>query len=166
MLNGTLRFATEADIPLLLSFIRQLAVYEKMEDQVVADAQTLRVHMFERRRAEALLALDETGQPVGFALFCHHFSTFLGRAGLYLEDLFVLPAYRGRGYGKALLQALARIAVQRECGRLEWACLDWNAPSIAFYRAMGAQGLADWTTYRLAGERLVQMAAGAPAIQR
>ncbi|HJB60237.1 MAG TPA: GNAT family N-acetyltransferase, partial [Candidatus Ruminococcus gallistercoris] len=138
-------------------FIRALAAYEKMEDQVIADETLLETWIFEKRKAEVLLAF-EGGTPVGFALFFHNFSTWLGRAGIYLEDLFVLPEYRGRGYGKLLLKRLARIAVQRGCGRLEWACLDWNEPSIAFYKSVGATALDEWTTYRVTGDALLALA--------
>ena len=133
----TIRSATEKDCALILRFIRQLAEYEKMADQVTATEDLLREWIFEKKKAEALFVCDG-GREVGFALFFHNFSTFLGRAGIYLEDLFVLPEYRGRGFGKALFRALAKIAAERGCGRLEWACLDWNAPSIAFYRSLGA----------------------------
>lgn len=149
----TFRFAQREDVPLILRFIRDLADYEGMLDQVVADEATLEEWIFDRKKAEVLFALAE-GQEVGFALFFHNFSTFLGRAGLYLEDLFVLPAYRGKGYGKALLKRLAAIAVERGCGRMEWWCLDWNQSSIDFYRAMGAEPMSDWTVYRLAGDTL------------
>jgi len=150
--------ASEADVPLLLRFIRDLAVYEKLAHEVVATEDGLRRTLFgERRYAEALLArLD--GVPVGFALFFHNYSTFLGKPGLYLEDLFVEPAQRGKGVGKALLQRLAAIAVERDCGRLEWAVLDWNAPAIAFYRALGATPMHDWTVFRLEGAALQAMA--------
>ena len=131
------RFANEEDCGLILSFIRQLAVYEKMSDQVVATEDLLREWIFEKKKAEVLFVL-EGEKEVGFALFFHNFSTFLGRAGIYLEDLFVLPEYRGKGYGKALLKKLAQITVNRGCGRLEWVCLDWNQPSIDFYRSHGA----------------------------
>ena len=149
----TFRFATEADCALLLRFIRGLAAYEKMSDQVVATEELLREWIFEKQKAEALFVCDGE-REVGFALFFHNFSTFLGRAGIYLEDLFVLPEYRGKGYGKALLKKLAQITSERGCGRLEWSCLDWNEPSIAFYLSLGAVPLDDWTTYRLAGEKL------------
>ena len=128
-MNGTVRFAQEKDVPVILAFIRALARYEKLEHEVVATEALLREWVFEKKKAEVLL-LSEGETPVGFALFFHNFSTFLGRAGIYLEDLFVLPAYRGRGYGKQLLKTLAAITVERGCGRLEWSCLDWNAPSI------------------------------------
>ena len=155
------RFATEADCALILRFIRQLAAYEKMEDQVVATEALLREWIFEKRKAEVLFVCDGE-KEAGFALFFHNFSTFLGRAGIYLEDLFVLPEYRKRGYGKALLQRLARIAAERGCGRLEWSCLDWNRPSIDFYLSLGAVPMDEWTTYRLAGETL-EKTANAPA---
>ena len=142
------RMAREGDVPLILDFIRALADYEHMLDQVVADEETLRRQLFQQRHAEVLFVL-EGDKEVGFALFFHNFSTFLGRAGLYLEDLFVLPRYRGKGYGKALLSRLSQIALERGCGRLEWWCLDWNRPSIDFYRSMGARPMDDWTVYRL-----------------
>lgn len=153
----SIRFAAREDIPTILGFIRALAAYEKMEDQVIADETLLETWIFEKRKAEVLLAF-EGGTPIGFALFFHNFSTWLGRAGIYLEDLFVLPEYRGRGYGKLLLKRLARIAVQRGCGRLEWACLDWNEPSIAFYKSVGATALNEWTTYRVTGDALLALA--------
>lgn len=153
----TFRFALEDDCPLILDFIRALADYEKMSDQVVATEALLREWIFEKKKAEVLFVC-EGEQAVGFALFFHNFSTFLGRAGIYLEDLFVLPAFRGRGYGKALLRKLAQIAVERGCGRLEWACLDWNQPSIDFYLSLGASPMNAWTTYRLAGDTLADAA--------
>lgn len=153
----SIRFAAREDIPTILEFIRALAAYEKMEDQVIADETLLETWIFEKRKAEVLLAF-EGDTPIGFALFFHNFSTWLGRAGIYLEDLFVLPEYRGRGYGKLLLKRLARIAVQRGCGRLEWACLDWNEPSIAFYKSVGATALDEWTTYRVTGDALLALA--------
>ena len=154
----TFRFAQEADTPLILEFIRELADYEHLLDQVVADEATLRDQLFEKCRAEVLFALED-GAEVGFALFFHNFSTFLGRAGLYLEDLYVRPECRGKGYGKALFQKLAQIALERGCGRMEWWCLDWNRPSIDFYtKGMGAEPMSDWTVYRLAGETLERAA--------
>ena len=155
----TIRYAAEADCGLILNFIQGLAVYEKMSDQVVATEELLREWIFEKRKAEVLFVC-EGEREVGFALFFHNFSTFLGRAGIYLEDLFVLPEYRGKGYGKALLTRLAQITVERGCGRLEWACLDWNKPSIEFYLSLGATPMGDWTTYRLTGETLKAMAEG------
>ena len=149
----TIRFATENDCALILHFIRDLAEYEKMADQVVASEELLREWIFEKQKAEVLFVCEE-GKELGFALFFHNFSTFLGRAGIYLEDLFVLQEYRGKGYGKALLKKLAQIAVECGCGRLEWSCLDWNSPSIDFYRSLGAIPMDDWTTYRLTGETL------------
>ena len=153
----TFRFANEMDTALILRFIRGLAEYEHLADQVVADEETLRREIFDRRGAEVLFALED-GTEVGFALFFHNFSTFLGRSGLYLEDLFVWPEYRGRGYGKALLKQLAAIAVERGCGRLEWVCLDWNQPSIDFYKSFGAEPQSDWTIYRLTGATLTALA--------
>ena len=147
------RFAGENDVGTILEFIRQLAVYEKMEDQVVATEDLLREWIFEKGKAEVLFALED-GREVGFALFCSNFSTFLGRAGIWLEDLFVLPEFRGKGYGRGLLKQLAKIAVERGCGRLEWSCLDWNKPSIDFYLSLGAVPMDEWTTYRLTGDTL------------
>ena len=151
------REAERADVPLILQFIRELADYEGMLDEVVADEPTLEEWIFDRGRAEVVFALED-GREVGFALFFHNFSTFLGRAGLYLEDLYVRPEHRGKGYGKALLRRLAQIAVERGCGRLEWWCLDWNRPSIDFYLAMGAEPMSDWTVYRAAGDALAALA--------
>ncbi len=153
----TFRFAERADTPLILHFIKQLADYEKMLDEVVADEKTLEEWIFDRQKAEVIFALED-GVEVGFALFFHNFSTFLGRAGLYLEDLFVLPEHRGKGYGKAILKKLASIAVERGCGRLEWWCLDWNKPSIDFYLSLGAQPMSDWTVYRITGDTLTKLA--------
>lgn len=159
MMERTFRFATEADTPLILNFIRALAEYEKMSDLVVADETLLKEQLFRKKNAEVIFAVEEE-KEVGFALFFHNFSTFLGRAGLYLEDLYVLPEFRGKGYGKALLQKLAAIAVERGCGRMEWWCLDWNQPSIDFYKALGAEPMDEWTVYRLAGETLTNLAQG------
>ena len=147
------RYATPQDVKTILHFIKGLAEYEKMSDQVVADEALLNEWIFEKQKAEVIFALEE-GKEVGFALFFHNFSTFLGRAGIYLEDLFVDPEYRGKGYGKGLLTRLAQIAVERGCGRLEWSCLDWNQPSIDFYLSIGAQQMGDWTGYRLSGDTL------------
>ncbi len=149
----TFRFATEDDCALILRFIKALAEYEKMADQVVATEDLLKEWIFEKGKAEVLFTCEDD-KEVGFALFFHNFSTFLGRAGIYLEDLFVLPEYRGKGYGKGLLKRLAEITVERGCGRLEWACLDWNRPSIDFYLSLGAAQMDEWTTYRLTGETL------------
>ncbi len=153
----TIRPATKADCEKLLRLIHNLAVYEKMEDQVVATAEDLRHSLFELRKAEALLA-EENGHAVGFALYFENYSTFLGRAGLYLEDLFVEESCRGKGYGKALLARLAAIAMHRGCQRFEWACLDWNTPSIDFYKSLGAISMDGWTTFRLCGPALAEMA--------
>lgn len=153
MSNTKFRIATEQDVTLIRDFISALAEYEKMTDEMIADEALLREWIFERKKAEVIFALED-GVEVGFALFFHNFSTFLGRAGIYLEDLFVKPEYRGRGHGKALITELARITVERGCGRLEWCCLDWNTPSIDFYLSLGARQMNEWTTYRLAGESL------------
>ena len=153
----TFRFAVEQDTPLILNFIKELADYEHMLDQVVADEATLADQLFQKKNAEVLFAL-ENGREVGFALFFHNFSTFLGRSGLYLEDLYVRPDCRGKGYGKAILQKLASIAVERGCGRLEWWCLDWNKPSIDFYLSLGAEPMSGWTVYRLTGDSLKNLA--------
>ena len=153
----TVRPAEEKDCGIILEFIRGLAAYERMSDQVVATEELLREWIFEKKKAEVLIAC-EGEKPVGFALFFHNFSTFLGRAGIYLEDLFVFPEYRGRGYGRALLKRLAQITVERGCGRLEWACLDWNKPSIDFYLSLGAVPMEEWTVYRLTGDTLNAMA--------
>ena len=150
------RFAERKDAALSLEFIKALAEYEKLSDEVVATPETLEEWIFDRQKAEVIFALED-GVEVGFALFFHNFSTFLGRAGVYLEDLFVKPAYRGRGYGKGLLATLAKIALERGCGRLEWVCLDWNKPSIDFYRSLGAVPMDDWTIYRVAGDTLKQL---------
>ena len=153
----TFRYAAPADCGTILRFIRELAIYEDMLDQVVATEDLLREWIFEKKKAEVIFACVD-GKEVGFALFFHNFSTFLGRAGLYLEDLFVLPEYRKKGYGKAILKQLAQIAVERGCGRLEWACLDWNRPSIDFYLSLGAVPMEEWTTYRVTGETLQKLA--------
>ncbi len=151
------RYATENDIGTILEFVRQLAVYEHMEDQVIATEDLYREWLFEKGKAEVIFAL-EGDREVGIALFFHNFSTWLGRAGIYLEDLFVLPEYRGKGYGKGLLKQLAKIAVERGCGRLEWSCLDWNQPSIDFYLSLGAVPMDEWTVYRLTGDTLAKLA--------
>jgi len=157
MTDPTCRFAEEKDCALILRFIRGLAEYEKMIDQVVATEESLREWIFEKGKAEVIF-ICEDGIEVGFALFFHNFSTFLGRAGIYLEDLYVLPEHRGKGFGKALLQQLAQITVERGCGRLEWSCLDWNQPSIDFYLSLGAEPMDEWTIYRMAGKTLTDLA--------
>ena len=151
------RTAERKDVALILEVIRELADYEKMLDEVVATPELLEKWIFDERKAEVIFAL-EGEREVGFALFFHNFSTFLGRAGIYLEDLYVRPECRGKGYGKSLLRELARIAVERGCGRLEWWCLDWNKPSIDFYLSLGAEPMKDWTVYRIAGETLTKLA--------
>ena len=153
----TFRNAERKDTALILRFIKELADYEKMLNEVVADEATLETWIFDKQKAEVIFALAD-GEEVGFALFFHNFSTFLGRAGIYLEDLYVKPEYRGKGYGKAILKKLASIAVERGCGRLEWWCLDWNKPSIDFYLSLGAEPMSDWTVYRIAGDTLKQLA--------
>ncbi len=157
MENFEYRFAEKKDAGVILSFIKKLAEYEKMSDDVSATEELLAKWIFDEKKAEVIFALED-GKEVGFALFFHNFSTFLGRAGIYLEDLFVLKEYRGRGYGKGLLKQLARIAMDRGCGRLEWSCLDWNTPSIDFYLSLNATPMDEWTTYRLTGETLAKMA--------
>ena len=151
------RFADKNDCAKILDFIKQLAEYEKMSDDVVATEELLKEWIFEKQKAEVIFAL-ENEKEVGFALFFHNFSTFLGRSGIYLEDLFVLPEYRGKGYGKGLLKQLAKITVERGCGRLEWSCLDWNKPSIEFYLSLGATPMEEWTVYRLTGDTLLEIA--------
>ena len=154
----TLRLATEQDVPTILAFINGLAEYEKLADQVVATEQQLRTTLFgDKPYAEVVLA--EFGQhAAGFALFFHNYSTFLAKPGIYLEDLFVLPEYRGKGIGKVLLSYLAKLAVQRDCGRLEWSVLDWNQPAIDFYQAQGATMLHDWRINRVTGDALKALA--------
>lgn len=152
----TFRYATENDVSLILQFIQALADYEKMSDQVVATESLLKEWIFEKQKAEVLFAVAEN-KEVGFALFFHNFSTFLGKAGIYLEDLFVLPEYRGKGYGKAILKKLASITLERGCGRLEWSCLNWNQPSIDFYLSLGAEPMSDWTVYRITGDTLTRL---------
>ncbi|MFB0959432.1 MAG: GNAT family N-acetyltransferase [Clostridiaceae bacterium] len=151
------RYATESDVPLILDFIKKLADYERMADEVIATEDLLNEWLFEKNKAEVLFLVVEE-KEVGFALFFHNFSTFLGRAGIYLEDLFVLEEHRKKGYGRAILRKLAQIARERGCGRLEWWCLDWNKPSIDFYRSLGAQPMEDWTVFRLSGSTLLQVA--------
>ena len=151
-----IRQATKEDIPTLLYFIHQIAIYEKMDDQVQATESLLEEWMFEKKIAEAII-LSEDQKDVGFALYFFNFSTFVGKGGLYLEDLFVLSEYRKKGYGKALFKALVQKAVDHHCGRMEWVCLNWNQSSIDFYRSMGAKPLDEWTTYRLTEAELNQL---------
>ena len=143
-----IRKAEREDAALVLEFIKGIAKYEKMENEVEATVELLEEQLFDKGRAEVIFAMED-GKEVGFALFFHNFSTFVGRGGLYLEDLYVYPEYRGKGYGKALFLELVSIANERKCGRMEWVCLNWNTPSIEFYRSLGAVPLDEWTTYRL-----------------
>jgi GNAT superfamily N-acetyltransferase len=156
--RAEIRPATEDDVPIILSLIRELAEYERLSHEVVATEGLLRESLFgERRGAEVLIACCK-GAPAGFALFFHSFSTFLGRPGIYLEDLYVKPEFRGRGIGRALLTHLARLAKERGCGRLEWAVLDWNEPAIKLYKSIGAVPMDEWTVYRVTGEALETLA--------
>ena len=156
--NFEIRPATEGDTPLILNFIKKLAVYEKLSHKVTANEDILRETLFgERPYAEVVIGYH-LGEPVGFALFFHNYSTFLGKPGIYLEDLFVDEEHRGKGFGKALLAHLARLAKERNCGRLEWAVLNWNEPSINFYRALGAAPMNDWTVFRVTGDALDKLA--------
>jgi GNAT superfamily N-acetyltransferase len=156
--RAEIRPATEDDVPIILSLIRELAEYERLSHEVVATEGLLRESLFgERRGAEVLIACCK-GAPAGFALFFHSFSTFLGRPGIYLEDLYVKPEFRGRGIGRALLTHLARLAEERGCGRLEWAVLDWNEPAIKLYKSIGAVPMDEWTVYRVTGEALETLA--------
>jgi len=157
--NVVLRSAREADVPTILELIQALSEYERMESECVATEDRLRATLFGPvRHAEVLLAEETDGTVVGFALFCGNYSTFLAQPGIWLEDLFVRPAYRGAGIGKQLLARLAQLAVGRGCGRVEWAVLDWNAPSIAFYESLGARGMTEWTTFRLTGDAMKTLA--------
>ena len=151
-----IRKAVRQDVPLILEFIKGIARYEKMENEVVATTELLEEQLFDKGHAEVIFVMEE-GAEVGFALFFHNFSTFLGRGGLYLEDLFVYPEHRGKGYGKALFLELVRIANERGCGRMEWVCLNWNKPSIEFYRSMGAGPLDEWSTYRLTSDAMKKL---------
>lgn len=152
-----IRLATPDDLPTIAQLIRDLAEYEKLSQDCVFSEASLREHLFGTRPYAEVLIAEEDGVKVGFALFFHNFSTFLGQPGIYLEDLFVKPEYRGKGHGKELLATLAKVAMQRGCGRLEWAVLDWNTPSIGFYESLGAKANGDWTVYRLTGEALKKL---------
>ncbi len=152
----SIRFAEEKDVRLILKFIKGIAEYEKMLDEVVATEELLREWVFEKQSARVIIG-ELDGIPVGFSLFFHNFSTFMGRAGLYIEDIFVWPEYRGKGFGKALFLFLAKLAHEEGCGRMEWCCLDWNQPSIDFYRSMGARSMDGWSTYRLTKEQLKEL---------
>jgi len=151
--------AGAADVPAILAFIRDLARFEKLEHEVAATEEALRESLFGARKYAEVVFIEEEGERVGFALFFHNYSTFLGKPGLYLEDLYVRPEKRGRGYGRMLLGHLARLALARGCGRLEWWVLDWNQAALDFYRAIGAKPMSDWTVQRLAGEALQALAA-------
>ena len=155
--NLQIRFATIDDTSLILDFIRELAEYERMLDKVVATEELLRKWLFEKEKAEVLIG-ELNGEPVAFSLFFHNFSTFLARPGIYLEDLFVRPEARGKGIGKKMLKYLAKLTVERDCGRLEWACLNWNTSSIEFYLSLGAEVMSDWTVYRVTGDTLLKLA--------
>jgi len=156
--NFQIRRATERDVPVILSFIRQLAEYERLSHEAVMTEDTLRESLFGSRPSAEVLLGYSGDRPVAFAVFFHNFSTFLGRSGLYLEDLFVIPEMRGKGFGRALLVELARIARERKCGRFEWAVLDWNEPAIKFYKAIGAVPMDEWTIFRVTGEALNRLA--------
>lgn len=149
----TFRFAEKKDAPIILDFIKGIAEYEKMSDDVVTTKEMIEEWIFEKKTAEVIFAVAE-GTEVGFALFFHNFSTFVGRSGLYLEDIFVKKEYRKKGYGKALFKKLSEIALERNCGRMEWVCLDWNKPSIDFYMSLGAKPMNEWTLYRLTDKQL------------
>lgn len=152
-------WAREADVGDILAFVRELAIYEKLEHEVVANAETLKATLFGERRFAEVVFLEIAGERVGFALFFHNYSTFLGKPGLYLEDLFVKPEHRGRGHGKRLLAFLAKLAVERGCGRFEWSVLDWNKPAIEVYLGLGATPQSEWTVHRLTGDALAALAA-------
>lgn len=157
-LELTIRPAVRADAPLVLSFIRELAEYERLADQVTATERDIEETLFGVRPGAEVLLGFMAGEPAGFALFFPNYSTFLGKPGIYLEDLFVRPSWRGKSIGKAMLSAVAALAVERGCGRLEWSCLDWNEPSIGFYTSLGAKPMDEWTVYRLTGESLAAFA--------
>jgi GNAT superfamily N-acetyltransferase len=156
-----IRPATPADVPAVAALIRALAEYEKLADHVSFDEAKLADHLFGPRPYAECLIAEHAGEAVGFALFFHNYSTFLGKPGIYLEDLFVLPEHRGRGLGKGLLAAIGELAVQRDCGRIEWSVLDWNTPAIGFYESLGAKPVGGWTVYRLTGKAIAGLARGA-----
>jgi GNAT superfamily N-acetyltransferase len=152
-----IRSAVESDVKLILQFITELGAYEKLSHQVVATEEKLLKTLFRQKMAEVIIA-ESDEEPVGFALFFHNYSTFLGQAGIYLEDLYIKPEFRGKGFGKTMLSYLAKLAIERDCGRLEWACLDWNEPAICFYKNLGAEILNDWKVFRLTGNTLSKLA--------
>ena len=157
MAEVRVRAASAEDVPLILSFIKELAEYERLSHEVVATEETLREWLFGERTVAEVLIGESGGDPAGFALFFHNFSTFLGKPGIYLEDLYVRPEFRGRGIGRALLVHLAGLAKEHGCGRLEWSVLDWNEPAIGFYRGMGASPVSGWTVYRVTGKALEEL---------
>jgi GNAT superfamily N-acetyltransferase len=157
-MNISIDWAKPEDTPLILEFVRELAVYEKLEHEVVADVATLKATLFGPKPAAEVIFIKEDGRAVGFALFFHSYSTFLGKPGIYLEDLYVRSEERGKGYGKRLLAFLAKLAVDRDCGRLEWSVLDWNTPALEFYKSIDAQPMSGWTTQRLTGTALRKLA--------
>lgn len=156
-INFSIRFAEEKDTEMILGFIKELAEYENLLDKVVATEEILREALFKRKAAEVIIG-EYNNEPIGFALFFHNFSTFLGQAGIYLEDLYIKPQMRGKGLGKIFLSYLAKLAEERNCGRLEWWCLDWNESSINFYKKLGAESMDDWTVYRVSGDNLHNLA--------
>jgi GNAT superfamily N-acetyltransferase len=156
-MSVVIREAEQSDVPVIADLIRGLARFEKLEDGVTMTEELLAKNLFGPRRYAETLIAEDGGSPVGFALFFHNFSTFLAKPGIYLEDLFVVPEQRGHGIGRALLQRLAQIAVERDCGRLEWAVLDWNRDAIGFYERLGAKPNSEWTVYRLTGEALTSL---------
>lgn len=153
----SIRFAEEKDVSLILEFIEGLAEYERLSHEVVATEEILRESLFKRKAAEVIIG-EYNEEPVGFALFFHNFSTFLGKPGIYLEDLFIVPEMRGKGFGKVMLSFLAKLAIDRDCGRFEWWCLDWNEPSIDFYKSIGAISMDEWTTFRVTDRALYDLA--------
>ena len=161
---STIRFAQPSDVPTIFGLVKALAEYERLSHKVTGTEELLGEHLFGQRRYAEVILAEAGGRTVGFALFFHNYSTFLARPGIYLEDLFVLPDERGRGYGKALLSCLARIAVERGCGRLEWSVLTWNEPSINFYKALGAVPMDEWAVYRVTGDALTRLGSSGPEV--
>lgn len=156
--NFKLRFATVKDVSIILTFIKELAAYEKLTDEVTATEEMLKESLFSGRKNAEVIIGEYAGNPVAFALFFHNFSTFLGKNGIYLEDLYVKPDFRGQGFGKTMLAYLAKLAKERNCGRLEWWCLDWNSSALKFYKTLGAEPMDDWTVQRVAGKALDKLA--------